>query len=304
MWFKNLLFASMLTCIAFANLAYTHAAVVTIDFTQDDSGNSLIHGQVISTGPDVQDNDGNPDSLFEFGNILSVRTTQGSGGHEGAVIFDSTPGGPGDGVGDPDNDLLVGLGNVLTLQDKQRSATNDTGAGANGLVFNIPDDVAAHDAGSIVFDFTDPVAPLAVDIVDANGNFEMNVILTDENNATRTYTIPEKWTYDISAGGIPITANGYSTLFLNSILPQDGEGPGGDLTQGTADDFTSVVDNGLDQDNVVSIEFHFLGARSSSGAIDNLVLDGVDTSKIPEPSTCLLAVIAVIGLGLSQRGGR
>ena len=298
---KVSLCAVQLACIAILNLTSTQAAIVTIDFTKDDSGNLLTHGQVISTAPDVQNNKGNPDSFFEFGNIVSVRTTQGTGGHEGAVIFDSTPGGPGGILGDPDNDLLVDLGNIMTLQDTQRPATTDTGAGANGLVFDAPDDVVKPNAGSIIFDFVDPVAPLAVDIVDANGKFEMVVILTDENSNTRTYTILEKWTYEISAPGIPPTAKGFDTLFLNSVAPQDGEGPGADGVQGNADDFTLVVDAGLDQSKVTNIEFYFKGNPSSSGGFDNLVLDGVDPNKIPEPSAIVVAAFATTILAVVVR---
>ena len=54
-----------------ASLAY--AGPTTIDFSTDDGGNPLVNGQVISTGPDRQDQLGNPDSLFEFGNLINVR---------------------------------------------------------------------------------------------------------------------------------------------------------------------------------------------------------------------------------------
>lgn len=273
------------------------AEMVTFDFTTDDSGNSLTHGQVISTEPDAQAGD----SLFEFGTIAKVRTTQGSSGHLGAVIFDSTPGGPALDKGDPDRDLLVDMGNILTIQDPQRSNTTDTGAGANGLVFNAPDDVIDPDPGSIIFDFVEPIAPLAVDIIDADLKFSMKVVMTDVDDKTRTFLIPELWTFDINHPLTPVGAKGYSTLVLADPSPQDGEGPGSDLTPGTADDLVTVIDLGLDDTQVVSLEFQFLGSPNSSGAIDNLILDGVTKQEIPEPSSYLIALLCCAAAGWGRK---
>lgn len=275
----------------------SQADMVLFDFTTDDNGHSLTHGQVISTEPDVQSGD----TLFEFGKIAKVRTTQGSSGHLGAVIFDSTPDGPAKDKGDPDRDLLVDMGNILTIQDPQRSKTTNTGADANGLVFNAPDDVIDPNAGSIIFEFVEPIAPLAVDIIDADLRFAMKVIMTDVADKTRTFIIPELWTFDIAHPLTPMGAKGYSTLVLADATPQDGEGPGSDLTPGTADDLLEVIDTGLDPTKVVSLEFQFLGATNSSGAIDNLLLDGVRRQNIPEPTSYLMAILACVAVGWARR---
>lgn len=266
----------------------TQAGIVTVDFEMDDSGNSLVNGQVISTAPDRQDALGNPDTFFEFGTLMNVSTTQGPGGHQGAVIFDSDPNGPNDGGGD--EDLLVDLGNVITLQNNSSPDVTDTGAGANGLVFDTPNDVNQFDVGSIVFDFTQSVAPLQVDIVDMNGGAQMEVVMTDADGLTRTYTIPSQWTNDVEN-----SPNGFDTLSLTTTSPQDGEGPGGDAT--------AVEDLGFEETDVVQMEFVFRGNRSSSGAFDNLVLDGVDDFEIPEPS-CLVLTMLVGGLLVLRREAR
>ena len=76
----------------------SHAGFATFDFETDDSGAVLVNGQDIMS----------PD---EFGLLASVSS---SGGNAGAAIFDSDPMGPNSGV--QDQDLLVGLGNILILQ--------------------------------------------------------------------------------------------------------------------------------------------------------------------------------------------
>ncbi|WP_425400941.1 hypothetical protein [Aeoliella sp.] len=271
----------------------SQAEIINIDFTTDDSGRTLIHGQVISTLPDVQAGD----SLFEFGSLLSVRTTQGASGHLGAVVFDSTPGGPGETTGDPDDDLLVDLGNILTLQDPTRPATIDTGAGANGLVFRGPDDVRLPGAGSIFFEFNEPVAPKSLDIIDADTGVTGEVVLTDMFGNTRTYTIYPNWTFDISDEG-PM---GYATLLLDELAAQDAEGNGEDGVPGNADDFTSVLDQGLDPDKVMSIEVRFLGDEPSGWS--SFAIDNLRVGRVPEPGSLALALLAG-ALAIAAKGRR
>jgi len=250
--------------------------VVTYDFETDDFGTALVNGQSISTGLDVQ-----PDTVFEFGKYSYVSTSFGTGnGHEGAAIFDSSNPGPNDSGGDPD--LLVNLGNILILQSEDSPATT---TGANGTVFTTPNDEASANTGSILFDFAAAgvtATPLSIDIVDANGGFGAQVILTDAQFDTRTYTIPEKWTFEVTS-----SLNGYDTLDLTSLVGQDGEGAGSDGIQGNADDFTTVVqDANFDANLVRSLEVKFTGNGTTSGGIDNLVF------MIPEPTTAMLTLFA------------
>lgn len=275
----------------------SQAAIVTLDFTKDDGDKTLVHGQVIATDPSSDAQPGDP--VAEFGNLVSVSTLQGPSGHKGAVIFDSSKDGPGKTLGDPDTDLLVNRGNILTLQDPQRPGKNTVPG--NGFVFKNPDDTREPNAGSIVFTFLQPVAPISVDIVDADAGFGMDVILTDTQGRTRTYSIHEKWTFDISVHG----PKGYDTLVLNAIFPQDGEGYGTDGQPNTPDDFTTVTDLGLDGLNVKTIEFKFRGhvpVGWSSGGIDNLTFDD---NSIPEPSSVAMILLAsAVGLAARRRLGR
>jgi hypothetical protein len=283
---------------SFSLLSTCQAALVTLDFTTDDAGKPLVHGQAIATDPNTDAQPGDP--VAEFGNIVAISTLQGSTGHKGAVIFDTTPGGPGALLGDPDTDLLVDRGNMLTLQDPKRPNKTNTGAGANGFVFKKPDDTRNPDPGSIVFTFMQPVAPMSVDIIDADFGFEMDVILTDIHGGSRTYTVPEKWTFDIVDDA---TGNGFDTLVLNAIMGQNGEGPGANGIQGDADDYTTVADLNLDDQNVTQIEFKFRGEIPrgwSSGGIDNLRFD-----RVPEPSSIAMLMLAgVVGLAARRRLGR
>ena len=247
------------------------ALIVTYDFSTDDFGTPLVNGQHISTlaaAPQAGD------PVLEFGKYSVVTTTQGSGGHIGASVFDTDPNGPNAGGEDPD--LLVDTGNILILQDNQRPATT---TGANGIVFDVADDEAALDSGSIIFDFAAAgvsATPLSIDIVDANGGFGGAVIMTDDQGDTRTYTIPSNFSNDLLA-----SLNGFETLDLTeTVFTQTGEGGG---VVGLP------VDVGSFDANLVSkLEVRFTGRITTSGGIDNFRF------MIPEPTTALLTVLGAI----------
>jgi hypothetical protein len=141
--------------------------------TQDDFLTPLANGQDITTPP-------------EFGRLLSVSTQQPPVGahHQGAAIFDSDPSGPNAASSDPD--LLVGLGNVLMLQE-------NPGQTVPGI-FNLPDDAA--NGGVIVFDFTgfafiEKVEPRSIDLIDIDsfGN-GAKVFMTDVLGHHRFFIVP------------------------------------------------------------------------------------------------------------------
>lgn len=299
-WIQSIVALWAITSIAM--FASSQADIVTLDFTTDDGGKSLVHGQAIATNPATDAQPGDP--LAEFGNIVAISTVQGPTTHKGAVIFDTDPNGLGKTLGDPDLDLLINRGNILTLQDFRSPNTTNTGAGANGYVFNNPDDTRDPNPGSIVFTFLQPVAPISVDIVDADVGFEMEVIFTDVHGGSRIITVPERWTWDIIDD--PGMGNGFDTLVLNAIMGQDGEGPGGDGIPGNADDYTTVADLNLDDQSVVSIEFKFRGNPVngwSSGGVDNLTFD--TGGEIPEPSTfAMVGIAGALGLMARRRLGR
>lgn len=206
--------------------------------------------------------------LYEQGLFTISGTADGTNGGARVAIFDSSDPGPND--SGPDPDLLVGLGNILIVQNGGGSLTQGTSG-----IYNTPNDDAG--GGTIVFDFTNPSELESIDLVDINGDGALTITLLDLNNNTRTYSIPDKWTFDIDASG----PNGYDTLFLNTIAPQNGEGTGGDAT--------AVQDALFDQTIVTRMTVNFGG----SAGLDNLVF-------VPGPGS--FAALTGVGLlGLARR---
>ena len=249
---KNL-FATVICalCALIASSAHALPIPVTIDFSTDDSGATLVNGQAIYTTARA-DRDGvafSTDTVLEFGNLVSISDSLdgASSSHLGPVIFDSDPNGPNAGSQDPD--LLVDLGNVLTLQsDNPGNADDTTLDGTNGLLFDNPNDEAdLSDNGSIIFDFLVRAEPTSIDIVDANGGFGALLTLLDGSGNTRSYTIPQNWTYDINSNP---SENGFATLDLTSLAPQTGE-----RTATTS----AAEDAGFNPANVVRLTYSFTG---------------------------------------------
>ena len=218
-------------------------------------GSALVNGQDISSPP-------------EFGSLVAI-SDDGGILNDGAAIFDSSFGGPNDFAGNPDPDLIVGLGNILILQ-QFGSAQTVPG------IFDTPDDEA--NGGTLIFDFLrapfEPVTLLHIDVIDINGNNqEATLTLTDVNGFTRVYNVPDMWTNDINVNG----PDGYDRLDLTTLLPQLGEG-------GTT--ATATEDASFNADLVAKLEVQFNG----SGGLDNLTF-------VPEPSIAML-----LGLGLAVSG--
>jgi hypothetical protein len=266
----------ILICGSYGNAA----PIYNINFeTEDDSATPLVHGQSVYSSP--RPNNVNPAVLFstdthlEFGRLINITSTNlGSDGHLGPAIFDSDPADapPGSNL---DDDLRVGLGNVLLLhRDEGPNTSLDP---TYGLRFNNPNDEATpDDIGSIVIDFLIPnVRPMSIDLVDIDDGVNLSVILTDQLGNNRTYTIPSNWTTDIDDDG----PNGFNTLNLETLLNQPAE------PSAIGGDATAMQDPGFNSDRVARLEIQFLGERTS-GAIDNLVF------AIPEPSTMSSIVFA------------
>jgi hypothetical protein len=273
--------AGFFACVRLANAS----TVYTIDFeTEDDFVTPLVHGQAIYST--ARPNSVDPavsyagDTVLEFGNLFNVRSTViGIDGHLGPVIFDtdSTDTLPANTI---DDDLLVGLGNVLMLQADEFPATTDDPT--YGLVFTTPnDDASFHDRGSLVFDFLVPnVHLISIDLVDVDTGVTMDVILTDVNGKKRTYDVPFAWTTDIT-----LNPAGYQTLDLETLLNQSAE------PLATGGDATAIQTAGFDDSQIVRLQVKILGG-SPSGAIDNLVF-----AVVPEPSVvalCSLALLLVV----------
>ncbi len=174
---------------------------------------------------------------------LSIRSTPAPSRNVGPAVFDSSPTGPNAGSTDPD--LLVGLGNLLILQENNRQTVPG--------IYDDPDD--ARLGGELLIDFLAPSQPLSVDLVDIDEASMQSVLVTllDANGRRCIYTVPGEWTSDIQADGPP----GYGTLDLTTVAPQPG-------FRSTA---TASEDPGFEIGNVVRLSISLPG----SGAIDNLV---------------------------------
>ncbi len=242
------------------------ANAVVIDFeTEDDFVTPLINGQIVDAAYDAVDT--------EFGNLITVSSTRANAlGNLGATIFDSDAADQLPNTQDPD--LLVGTGNILILQNDESPATSVDAT--YGLVYDFPNDEDdGADRGSLVITFLTPSELRSVDLVDVNGGVEFDVILTDVNNLTRTYSAGPKWTTDVT-----VNPTGYKTLDLTTLADQPGE------PLATGGPATAVEDAGYDPFNVVSLEVVIGGSRPSGG-IDNIVF-------VPEPATAALAGLATV----------
>ena len=168
-----------------------------IDFeTIDDRLTPLVDGQDLSRPP-------------RFGRVLEIT---GSGANLGPAIFDSTLDGPNE--TSQDRDLLVGLGNVLILQNSLDPSQSVPG------IFDHPND--DQDGGRIELHFLRPTTPLSIDLVDVDRDDlpggGAHVRLVDDMGRARDYTIPPGWTEDVLLDGPP----GWRTLDLTTLSPQPG----------------------------------------------------------------------------------
>jgi len=198
------------------------------DGDPDNVGTPLVDGQDLSTPP-------------EFGVETAIAS---AGPNLGSALFDSTPGGPND--PGPDRDLLVGLGNILILQNT--TAATQTVSG----IFDTPND--DQDGGTIVLTFPGAVEAHYIDVIDFDEEDVdgIQIILTDSGGDTRTYTVPGGFTEDLLNDGPPA----FRRLDLTTLLPQPGF-----LVSATAAEVGS-----FDADDVVSMTLSFGGP----GGVDNI----------------------------------
>ncbi len=237
-----------MTALALAGIASaTSAQTFCLDFsTEDDFVTALSNGQIIDT---------------EFGNLLTISGTGGAG----VGIFDSTPGGVN--ASGSDKDLLVGLGNLLIVQ-------NDAFSASSGGFFNTAND--EEDGGSITFNFLSPTTLVSIDMVDINGGITASVSLFDGEGDSRVYSVPMQWTHDKEATP---SSNGFATLDLTTLLPQVGE---------RTSLATAVEDFGFDADGVVSMRVDFTGSAAIGGL-----------KFVPTPASA--ALLGLAGLAATRR---
>jgi len=238
-------------------LAAGPAGAVTIDFEGLANGTELLGA--------------------EFAGVTISSSDKGTS-HLGPTIFDSSKPGPNDAGGDPD--LLVGLGNVMILQNT--AFPTQTVAG----VFDTPNDEADFSPtgeGHALFTFDSAIELQTITLIDLNGGAEVDVLLTDLLGNTLEYEVPEMWTNDIDDCGF--TCDGFAILDLQELGAQAGEPGAGGVTP------APTVIGAYDDTQVVTMELRFHGANPSA-AID-------DITFVPEPGTAVL-----VGLGLAAVGAR
>jgi hypothetical protein len=176
------------------------SAEIMVDFELDDNGAALGNGQIIDDA--------------EFFTRFRISSPDTDKSHRGPTIFDSTPDGPN--ADGHDEDLLVDLGNILILQNTAYGAHDDS-------FFDVPNDEADYHPlgyGTIVFEFLGPVELMSIDLIDIDCGVIVDLTLTDVSDRTRTYHVPQKWTYDISKAPHRM---GYATLHLDTLEAQRGE---------------------------------------------------------------------------------
>lgn len=194
-----------------------------------------------------------------YASIFLLSAASNGAPTQGAAIFNSDPFGPNS--GNPDQDLLVGLGNILIVQNDGYAAQTIPG------FYDTPND--EEDGGTMVFNFVSAVELLSIDLIDIDDHGPAEVILEDGSGYFRTYDVGASWTYDVNAQG----PNGWDTLDLTLLDPQAGEGGGVAI---------AWQDALFDAGNVVRLTVNLGG----SAAIDNLVF-------VPGPSALIALIVGV-----------
>ena len=251
----NLRFQICLFVLASFCLSARAETVSVIDFSTDDGGIPLVNGQHI-------------ESPEEFGNLFSISSPHPAG----PVIVDSDPNGPNT-TASSVVDLLVDLGNVLTMQNP--GFPNQT----NGIFDQIRDTV---DGGTIIFDFVLPATLRSVDLIDIDsGDIGVQLMLTDTSGRNRSYSVPSGWTNDIRFAPV-----GFATLDFTTLADQAGE---------NAPVATAMEDAGFDASQVDRLSINLQG----SGAIDNLTF-----AVVPEPAGLVAVGFLICGVAAAFRRRR
>ncbi len=189
-----------------------------LNFDTDDNGNGMAHGAIVDAEFDCN------------GPVFPVRitgTVNFSGSNTAAILNSTT------GPASQDPDLLVGRGNILILQTDANLNQCPPGS---GVYCSHNDD---ENGGRLRFDFCLPASPSRITLIDIDGgDLTSNVVLTDANGKTRTYTVPGNWTGDrVTNAPEP----GWQVLDLTNMAPQPGFASVATASQQAGYDPTAVV---------------------------------------------------------------
>jgi hypothetical protein len=190
-----------------------------LTFDVEDDATPLFAGTALSNGQDVS-------SPPEFGNEVALVAT---GPNAGAAVFDSTQGGPNH--PGPDIDLLVGLGNILILQNDLFPLQTAPG------FFDTPND--DQNGGMLHFFFPRPVECFSLDLIDVTEEDPSGVVITliDTRGRTRVFDVPPGWTEGLLNDGPPA----FRTLDLQSPAAQPGFVATARTTEAAGFDVTEVI---------------------------------------------------------------
>ena len=251
------------------------------------------------TLPPTEDEDGHLGAAIFNSNLSDTNDGDLEVGLGNILILQEEEGNPNDNTPtdmlrlEPGVGPLIDHDDLVTVLDGGVDIGQRAFAGTltGGFVFDTPDDTGADfidppvgnlqiSGATIVFEFRDEVELISIDLVDADDGATAVLTLIDANDNERVYAVEDEFSFDITDRGLPNDAQGFDTLFLNTLLDQTGEGGG------VASVFSE--DLGFDPTAVVQLDVSFGG----SSGLDNLTF-------IPEPGS--LTLLGLAGLALLRR---
>jgi len=222
------------------------AGAVLVDFE------GLEHGRVVDT---------------QFAGLgLTIDVEVPAGRPDLAIVFDSTQSGTSDAdLEDPTPVNFVGsVGNLLII--------NENSAGCATGICSDPDDQGARPAGSLIFDFAEPLAWFGFDLIDIDGlpeeNGSVRFLLSGASVATVDFD-----EIACSSGTFCDPSVGFGDGLANRIAPFTAEALGSSFDR-------VIIDLG------------------GSGGVDR-----IDFEIVPEPSTAGVLAGALAALALLRRRG-
>jgi len=252
-------------------------ASVTLDFNTLPGGGLVEHGRIIN-------------SQYSSSHGVTISAVNVGGGPDLVVAFDTSK----TGTRDPDLegpftggniDHHTFLGNVLIIQEDREGIAD----GAVDGVVNHPDDEGSRPAGSIFFDFDNPITEIGFDLLDVEGPSE--------------YGRNSGYVASFFAAGVELARVGFNEFITSTSLFYDstvkyGNNSANRIQPITAGDLSRFTNTILETFNHVEINF------GGSAAIDNLVFTPftpASQSAVPEVSSVLVWGLLGLTVGSGYR---